>query len=124
MQSLSHIARGYYTAMKNKDLATLEQHLHPDVLFIGPMAEMTGKNSVATAAKNFMNFFNALEIRHILENSHDSSAVVVFDLICPAPIGTLRAATFMHIEHNLITKMELFYDARPFEKKREEIFSR
>ena len=122
MQSISDIAQGYYIEMGNKNVQGLEQYLHPDVQFIGPMAEMIGKDRVLDAAKNFINMFNSLEIRQKFENDNNST-MIVFDLICPPPIGKLRAATLMCIEDDLITTMELFYDARPFEKKRKEIFS-
>lgn len=30
----------YYQAMGNKDLFTIEKYLHPEVQFIGPMADL------------------------------------------------------------------------------------
>lgn len=122
MQSLAKIVKSYYTEMGNKNVENLEQYLHHDVEFIGPMAEMAGKEHVLNAAENFMNMFDSIEIRQVFENDNNS-AMIVFDLICPAPIGRFKAATLMIIEHDLITKMELFYDARPFEKKKDEIFT-
>jgi len=116
MQPLSTIARNYYSAMENKSVQELEKYLDPDVQFISPLGKMSGKENVLNAAKGFMNIFDSLEIKQKLDNDQ-GSAVVVFDLMCPAPIGTFRAATLMTIKDNLITKMELFYDPRPFEKK-------
>lgn len=68
-----------------------------------------------------MNVFNALTIR--VATSSQDKAMIAFDLECPAPIGTVHAAAFMIIKNGLIVRSELFYDARPFVQKREEIFS-
>ncbi len=46
-----------------------------------------------------------------------------YDIIVPAPIGKFRAAAFMEFTDRLISKIELFYDASPFEEKKSEIFS-
>jgi hypothetical protein len=37
--------------------------------------------------------------------------------LAPDPIGKLRAAVLMEFTDQLISKIELFYDGRPFEKK-------
>lgn len=121
MSTSAHVARDYYTAMGNKNTKQLSDFLHPEVHFVGPMAEMVGRNRVVDAAQNFMKLFTALEIRHVFEDGEN--ALVVFNLICPDPIGTVRASTLMTIHHGLIVRMELFYDTRPFFAKRDEIFS-
>jgi hypothetical protein len=41
----------------------------------------------------------------------------------PEPIGKFRAAALMDFENDKITKIELFYDARAFEVKKDDIFS-
>ncbi len=46
-----------------------------------------------------------------------------YDLMFPDPIVKLRAAVLMEFMDQLISKIELFYDGRPFEKKKSEIFS-
>ncbi|KJV58176.1 hypothetical protein RFEPED_0551 [Rickettsia felis str. Pedreira] len=45
------------------------------------------------------------------------------DFDCPEPIGIFRGASLLSFNENLISRIELFYDARPFEKKKEEIFN-
>jgi hypothetical protein len=47
--------------------------------------------------------------------------MIVYDLDCQAPIGNFRVAALMDIRNGLIEKIELFYDARPFEKKKDNI---
>lgn len=115
------LAEAYYTAMSKKNVAELEQYLHPDVRFIGPLAELTGKDAVLEATRNFVNFFNTLTIR--AKFGSDQQAVIVYDLDFPAPIGHLPATVLMSFQEGLVVKIELFYDARPFERKKSEIFS-
>jgi hypothetical protein len=114
MQSPSEIAKKYYTAMGNKNIQELEQYLHPEVEFKSPIMQTVGKENVVQGAQNFMNAFNAIEIQHIFEDG--DCAMIMFDTLCPAPVGTFRAATYMVIEDNFITTMELFFDASAFKK--------
>ena len=39
------------------------------------------------------------------------------NVACPAPIGMIQTAALMTFKDGLIARIELFYDARPFEKK-------
>ena len=56
-------AEAYYQAMHNKDLAGVARHLHPDVRFLGPLADLTGKEAVLEAAKRFVNLTKSLRVR-------------------------------------------------------------
>jgi hypothetical protein len=49
--------------------------------------------------------------------------MLAYDLDCPAPIGLFRGAVLLTFQEGLIMRYELFYDARPFEKKKDEIFA-
>lgn len=110
----------YYQAMNNKDLATIEKFLHPNVKLISPLAEVTGKEAVLNSVKHFLPVFNKLTIR--AQFSSGDQAMLAYDLDCPAPIGLYRGAVLLTFQEGLIARYELFYDARPLEKKRDEIF--
>jgi len=114
-------AVAYYTAMHNKDLAGVGQCLHPNVHFQGPLANLAGKELVLEAAKHFMSAFKSLTIRAKFES--ENQVMLAYDLDCPEPIGLFRAAALMTFTDGLISRLELFYDARPFEAKQKEIFS-
>lgn len=64
------------------------------------------------AAKRFVTLFRSLEIDRVCDGENE--AVVVYDLDCPPPIGTFRAAAFFRFDGTLISSIELFYDPRPF----------
>lgn len=116
------IAENYYRSMLQKNFDALGACLHPDVLFIGPLAEMAGKELVVEAAKNLSRILIDIKIRSRF--SCGDQIMFAYDFMFPQPIGMLRAAVLMEFKNQLISRIELFYDARPFEAKRDEIFSR
>jgi SnoaL-like protein len=107
-------AEAYYKAMNDKDLAGVGRHLHPDVEFIGPWATLTGKEAVLEAAKRFVSFTKGIRIR--AEFGSETQAMLTYDADFGEPIGICRTALLMTFKADLIERMELFYDARPFEK--------
>ncbi len=107
------LAEAYYTAVAERDFAEVEKYLHPDVQFIAPLAKMKGKEAVMEATKQFASFFKSLKIRAKLDAG--DQAVIVYDLECP--VGDLSAAVLLTFQEGLVSKLELFYDARPFEKR-------
>lgn len=116
-----NIALNYYNAMKTKDFDIMAGYLSEDVCLISPLAEIDGKADVLTAAKNFGGILKDIQIKSSLTN--DNQIVLAYDMIVPEPIGKFRAAALMDFKNGRITKIELFYDARPFETKKDENFA-
>lgn len=114
------LAESYYRAMLTKNFDKMAGYLHDNVHFIGPLAEMHGKDSVVAAAKNFGGILQDIQIRSRL--AAGSQIMFAYDMTVPAPIGKFRAAVLMEFTNHLISKIELFYDGRLFEKKKSEIF--
>jgi hypothetical protein len=108
------IAKAFYTAMSEKKVSEMEKYLHPDVQFNAPLAKLEGKEAYLEALKEFTAFFKTLTIRE--KFGAGDQAMVVYDLECPVPIGKFSSAALMTLSKGLITKIELFYDARPFGK--------
>jgi hypothetical protein len=115
------VVETYYRLMLEKDFDAMGQYLHPNVHFIGPLAEMVGKEAVVDAAKKLSELLDTIEIR--AKFSSDNQVMLAYDFMFPEPIGKLRAAVLMELQQKLITKIELFYDGRPFEDKKDEIFT-
>lgn len=114
-------AVAYYQAMNNKDFSLLERYLHPAVRLISPLADITGKDAVLNSVKHFLDVFNTLTIRARCDDG--DQVMLAYDLDCPSPIGLFRGAVLLTFEEGLIIGYELFYDATPFQKKKDEIFS-
>lgn len=121
-QSTQDIGRQYYEAMGNRDIETVSKYLHEHVTFSGPLANTQGKDIVLGAVKGFMAFFQDLTIRHVFGDK--DQVMVVYDMNFPAPIGLFRGAALLKVQDGLITSVELFYDARPFENAQGQIFTR
>jgi hypothetical protein len=113
-------AEGYYNAMLAKDFDKMANYLHNNVHFIGPLAEMHSKEAVVAAAKNFGGILQDIQIRSRF--AADDQIMFAYDMVLPAPIGKFRASVLMEFTDQLISKIELFYDARPFQEKKNEIF--
>ena len=114
------IAESYYNAMLAKDFDQMASYLHDNVHFIGPLAEMHGKDAVVGAAKNFGGILQDIQIRSRF--AAGDQIMFAYDMVVPAPIGKFRAAVMMEFTDRLISKIELFYDASPFQEKKSEIF--
>lgn len=115
------ITREFYTLMSEKKITSLSKYLHQDIHFITPLATLNGKEAYIEAAKKFALAFKTLTIHTIFGSENE--AVMIYDVELPAPIGKFRAAAILTFENFLIKELELIYDGRLVEKKKEEIFS-
>jgi len=107
------IAEGYYHAMLEKDFDAMGKSLHPDVQFISPLVEMSGKDRVLESAKKLSDILGGIEIR--AKFSSANHIMMAYDFMFPKSIGKLRAAVFMQFNNKLISRIELFFDAKPFD---------
>ena len=109
------IATSYYQAFNKKNIDEIEKYLDSSVLFITPLGTVQGKENLIQTIKQFFNYFNALTIRTVLDS--EKQAMVAYDVDFPEPIGVVRSVALMDFKDGLITRIELFYDARPFPKR-------
>jgi hypothetical protein len=109
------VVEAYYKAMESKDLSGMSRYLHPNVRFLGPLAELTGRDVILEAVGGLFPLFKNIVIR--AKCSSDTQVMFAYDLNCVEPMGTLRVAALMTLEEELITRIELFFDARPFFEK-------
>lgn len=115
------IAETYYHEMLAKNFDLMGKCLHSDVHFIGPLAELSGKNAVVEAARKLSGLLDDIEIR--ARFSTGDQIMLAYDFKFHMPVGKLRAAVLMTFQNKLISRIELFYDGRPFAEKKDEIFS-
>lgn len=113
-------AESYYNAMLTKNFDKMASYLDNNVHFIGPLAEMHGKEAVVSAAKSLNQILQGIQIRSRFADRNQ--IMLAYDFMFPAPIGKLRAAVLMEFTNKLISKIELFYDGRPFAERRNQIF--
>ncbi|MCF8463090.1 MAG: nuclear transport factor 2 family protein [Rickettsiaceae bacterium] len=106
--------------MLARNFDKMASYLHDNVHFIGPLTEMHGKDVVVMAAKNFCEILQDIQIRSRFASG--DQIMFAYDMVVPAPIGKFRAAVLMEFKNRLISKIELFYDASPFQEKKSEVF--
>ena len=108
------VMKKYYEMLAKKDVGNLGKYLHADVEFRAPLAKYQGKEAVLEATKGFASFFNTLSIRTCFGSG--DQAVLLYDLDFSEPVGKVPTAAVMTFKEGLVAKIELFYDARPFER--------
>lgn len=107
----------YYKAMGKKDLVSVGKYLHPDVECFGPAAHVKGKNNVLESIKGFLTVFKSLTVQEKFASK--DQVMLAYDLDFPKSKGIFRIAVLMKFKDELIARVELFYDARSFDEKKE-----
>ena len=77
------IAESYYNAMLTKDCDKMASCLHDNVQFIGPLAEMQGKDAVVTAAKTLVAYCRIYRSGHVLQAKIRSCSPMIWSLQPP-----------------------------------------
>lgn len=109
------VALHYYRHLLDKNFEAMENCVHPAVSFLSPLVEMSGRAAVISSAKNLSQTLQDIEIRAKFEMGN--RIMLAYDFIFPEPIGKLRSAVLMELTEKLISKIELFFDGRPFLEK-------
>ena len=109
------IAEAYYTAMGEKNIAGMEKYLHPAIEFFSPYGQTSGKEAVLASVKGMFSIFTTLTIR--AKFGSDDQAMLACDYEFAAPIGIVPTAILITLKDDLIIRIQLYFDARPFEKR-------
>jgi ketosteroid isomerase-like protein len=108
------IVRAFYAAQAERNIAGIEKYLHPNVHFIMPLGEIRGKAPYVENIKKHMTEFKTVSIRTIVGS--EDHVMLAYDFDFGGPIGKCPTAGLYTFKDGLIAKIELFFDARPFEK--------
>ncbi|MGA2650035.1 MAG: nuclear transport factor 2 family protein [Terracidiphilus sp.] len=115
IESSVDTAVAYYQAMNRKDLAEMSRHLHPDIQLVSPLDSLTGRQAVLDAAQRFLPAVKNIDVR--AQFGSEKQAMLVYDMVFNEPLGVCRTAALITFQGDLIVRNELFFDARPFERK-------
>jgi ketosteroid isomerase-like protein len=107
------VGQAYLKAWDRRDVSEISKYLHPDVQFLGPMNEVSGKEAVLQSTKRVLPMLQGVKVRS--QFASGDQALFTYDFVCAEPINVCRTAELMTFEDGLIRRIELFYDARPFE---------
>jgi hypothetical protein len=112
------MAEEYLSALRRKDLAGIAKLMHPYVQLKSPVAEVTSKEEFLKTCEKAFTMLEDIKIRAKFGN--EEHAMIVYDYVLRLPIGLTRTASLITVQDKLIRTIELFFDARPFEKKHKE----
>jgi hypothetical protein len=110
----AEIAQEYFAAFKRKDAEEIAKLLHPEVHLKSPIADFTGREPFLAMCRKIFPQLEDLVVR--AEFASETEVVTIYDFVLKQPIGRTRTANLMIFEDGLIRSVELFFDARPFEK--------
>lgn len=111
----------YYEAIKNRQPDLAAKKLSEKIRIITPLDEKNGKSEVLGAIKGFCTVMEKFDITAAF--SQGGEVMLAYDVYFPEPIGKLRSAGLIKLEDDLITNIELFYDGRLLQTKKDDIFS-
>jgi len=100
------VARGYYAAIADRCVECSEKYLHADVQLISPLAKLSGKKNVLKATEVFISQFKTLEV--CKANGSKDKVTVIYDLVCPPPLGKITIKVLMTFLEKLIIRLELY----------------
>jgi ketosteroid isomerase-like protein len=113
MSDHRQIVQAYLEGWRQKDLARIQTHLHPNVTFKGPIAEIAGREDFTAAVQRMLGLLKVVDVRGIFEDG--VRVVAIYDLVFVEPIGRARTADLLTFADGTIRSSEAFFDARPFE---------
>lgn len=114
--SVAEACAAYMDAWARKDIAGIARHVHPDVQFLGPMVETQGRDAFLRSSEGIFRMLERIALRGTFIAG--ARAMFAYDFVCRPPIGIVRTGELVDFDGVLIRRIELFYDARPFEAAR------
>jgi hypothetical protein len=112
--AVPQVVQAYLSAWKHKDAEAMGRCVHAGVSFKGPMSESQGRDAFVEGSKRMFPLLREHRLRSILASS--DRAMFTYDFVCAEPIGVCRSAEVVTFKDGLIGSVEIFFDARPFEK--------
>lgn len=115
------IALSYYGAINQNNPGLAAEKLADNVRIISPLATKDGKADVVEALKGLCSTVEGVTVTDTF--NADALVMLALNMLFPAPVGVLRAASLLDFEQGLIARIELFYDSRVMLGMKDAIFS-
>lgn len=104
----------YLKALNDKNLEAIGTYVHPELKFKTPLSEISNRHDFLVATRQVVAHTKGLRVKS--KFASDNQAMFIYDLIFEEPIGATRTANLMTFVDDKIKEIELFFDARPFDK--------
>ena len=108
------MGEAYLNALDQKDLAKITSLVDPGIHCKTPLAEVFDRDAFIMSMRRML--ANLKGVHLIAKFSSGGQATFIYEVIFNEPVGTIKAASLMTLEGDKIKDMEIFFDARPFER--------
>jgi len=105
---------GYFNAWTTNKTDEAYTFLADDLAFWGPTASYTSAEEFRPALIRFASMTKRAQISKLLVEG--DWAAMYYDCELPAPIGTIKIASFFRVERGKIRQYETMFDATAFRK--------
>jgi ketosteroid isomerase-like protein len=106
------LVASYADAWGRKDLDAIVACMDTHVHFVGPNVKADGRDAYRASTELFLKLVERVEVRAHLRQGN--RAMLAYNFICRAPIGTSPVAELVHIADGRIRSSEIFFDTAPF----------
>ena len=112
--NILELGEAFLNAFDEKDISKITEMVHPEIRLRSPMNEASNRESYLAVVRRLLANIKGLRIRSKFASGNQ--AMFTYDIDYNEPIGLVTAAILMTLEGDQIKDLEVFYDARPFEK--------
>jgi ketosteroid isomerase-like protein len=111
MSNAREVIDRYFTALKQKDFATMRTLLHDDVSFRGALGTTATAEEYIKGIEQITASMASVERRVVVAEGED--VFQVYDLVLATPAVTLPIAQWLKVRDNRIATVQVFFDPRP-----------
>ena len=112
--NILELGEAFLNAFNEKDISRITAMVHPEIRLRSPINEASNRESYLAVVRRLLVNIKGLRIRSKFASGNQ--AVFTYDMNYNEPIGLVPAALLMTFEGDKIKDLEVYYDARPFEK--------
>jgi ketosteroid isomerase-like protein len=111
MSNAREVIDRYFTALKQKDFATMRTLLHDDVSFREALGTTATAEEYIKGIEQITASMASVERRVVVAEGED--VFQVYDLVLATPAVTLPIAQWLKVRDNRIATVQVFFDPRP-----------
>jgi hypothetical protein len=105
-------AVAYYQGLQAKDISGIARLVHPEIELVGPIANARGKEAFLKSIERLAGAVKAVTVRATCGSGDE--VMTAYDLDFGEPVGVCRTAALMNFREGFISRLELFFDTKPF----------
>jgi hypothetical protein len=120
-REIESTVREYLSAVGNKDLATVEKLIAPDIAFVGPAMNLVGARDVLAALRRIGAIHIRNDVKRIFVDGDEACAI--YDFVTDT-VGAVSTIEWLSFEAGRISSVKLFYDQVPWQSLRQELAKR